>query len=387
MVDYRWRVSFHRSIDLGDARLRWPSDVFAVELDGVIRSNRTQSVVDLVHEAFDEPGELMRHLPVEPLVMGGSTRPTPRDGYFESLLAMAQHGSLPAFAPRAARWRERKGIPRSTSSAEVAGNSMRTQFSIVLVELDQLGYWDDAAHPPCVDDSYETLETLGDVVERELGRAIDLEFMPRASASEAGTVVGLDQLAEDEFFELVEIFHDLAARPRSRYFHEYGHDWHHSDFAGRTGRAIYRWRVNGVLSDAQLPYRLADQGELVGRLIATFDDGRSELLRIVSENASPEEQSRLDHAISLFLRRGSTVDETRSAVKNLADFLENERNLLKAELFSKDERALFEIANKFGIRHHEASQQADYDPAFLDWVFWWYLATIELTQRLLARQP
>ena len=24
--------------------------------------------------------------------------------------------------------------------------------------------------------------------------------------------------------------------------------------------------------------------------------------------------------------------------------------------------------------------------AFLDWVFWWYLATIELTDRILARQ-
>jgi hypothetical protein len=31
-------------------------------------------------------------------------------------------------------------------------------------------------------------------------------------------------------------------------------------------------------------------------------------------------------------------------------------------------------------------QRGDYDPVFLDWVFWWYLATVELTDRLLARQ-
>lgn len=31
-------------------------------------------------------------------------------------------------------------------------------------------------------------------------------------------------------------------------------------------------------------------------------------------------------------------------------------------------------------------QQGDYDPAFLDWIFWWYLAAIELTDRILARQ-
>jgi hypothetical protein len=26
------------------------------------------------------------------------------------------------------------------------------------------------------------------------------------------------------------------------------------------------------------------------------------------------------------------------------------------------------------------------DPAFLEWIFWWYLATIELTDQIIARQ-
>jgi len=47
---------------------------------------------------------------------------------------------------------------------------------------------------------------------------------------------------------------------------------------------------------------------------------------------------------------------------------------------------LFHIANQFGIRHQTAGQLRDYDPMFLEWIFWWYLATIELTDRLLARQ-
>ncbi len=33
-----------------------------------------------------------------------------------------------------------------------------------------------------------------------------------------------------------------------------------------------------------------------------------------------------------------------------------------------------------------AGQQADYDPAILDWIFWWYLATVELTNRIISRQ-
>jgi hypothetical protein len=56
--------------------------------------------------------------------------------------------------------------------------------------------------------------------------------------------------------------------------------------------------------------------------------------------------------------------------------LEERRQLIKAELGTPDEGALFQIANKFAIRHQRASQQADYDPAFLDWIFWWYLATV-----------
>ena len=65
--------------------------------------------------------------------------------------------------------------------------------------------------------------------------------------------------------------------------------------------------------------------------------------------------------------------------------LEERRQLIKAELGSADEGALFQIANKFAIRHQRAGQQADYDPAFLDWIFWWYLATVELTERIISR--
>jgi hypothetical protein len=53
---------------------------------------------------------------------------------------------------------------------------------------------------------------------------------------------------------------------------------------------------------------------------------------------------------------------------------------------SGDENALFHIANTFELRHLNERQKPDYNPAFLDWLFWWYLATVELTDRLLGRQ-
>ncbi len=59
---------------------------------------------------------------------------------------------------------------------------------------------------------------------------------------------------------------------------------------------------------------------------------------------------------------------------------------MKEELLKQDEGALFNIANNFQIRHLNEAQKRDYDPVFLDWVFWLNLATVELTDRLLARQ-
>jgi hypothetical protein len=44
------------------------------------------------------------------------------------------------------------------------------------------------------------------------------------------------------------------------------------------------------------------------------------------------------------------------------------------------------IANKFAIRHRNKDEQGNYDPAFLNWIFWWYLGTVELTDRIIRRQ-
>ena len=79
------------------------------------------------------------------------------------------------------------------------------------------------------------------------------------------------------------------------------------------------------------------------------------------------------------------MHDKRSAAITLALVLEERRNLLKEELLTKDEGALFQIANQFAVRHQNLDQRSDYDPAFRDWIFWWYLATIELTNRLMER--
>jgi len=81
------------------------------------------------------------------------------------------------------------------------------------------------------------------------------------------------------------------------------------------------------------------------------------------------------------------VPEERGAIMTLAGLLEQRRKgVLEMELMKGDSGALFDIANNFDLRHRRADQCTDYNPAFLDWIFSWYLATMVPTDQLLTRQ-
>ncbi len=104
--------------------------------------------------------------------------------------------------------------------------------------------------------------------------------------------------------------------------------------------------------------------------------GLEDLPEKALEAATPETADRVRHAIALFRSRTAGLEERRSAIIALAGILEERRGLLKAEVLTKDEGALFQIANGFAIRHQRADQRGDYDRAFLDRLFWWYLGTV-----------
>ena len=59
--------------------------------------------------------------------------------------------------------------------------------------------------------------------------------------------------------------------------------------------------------------------------------------------------------------------------------------MLKASLLKKDEGMLFQIANEFDVRHRDGKQYSDLGDEFQEWVFWMYLASVELTNRLISR--
>ena len=97
--------------------------------------------------------------------------------------------------------------------------------------------------------------------------------------------------------------------------------------------------------------------------------------------------NKVQAAVDRFRRYGSSIEDRHGAVRDLADILEFVRKEIKVVLLKKDESDLFELANKFGIRHFNESQKLEYDRAiWLSWIFYYYLATIHAFFHLAERQ-
>lgn len=270
-------------------------------------------------------------------------------------------------------WSQRR---RATVPSRLDMSAVAREFVRMVGSFRANGYFYKEFPDPCVDDRDVVYIDGGDVLRQTLG-------IPNLRwPLHDGQLLEV----EDALFDVIEALHDLVARPRSRWFHSYAScGWHYSQFALEPARVLYRSRVNQLLDRSDLGLRLADDGEDIGRLVAVTDDARADLLTRLANQPPGPLADRVRHGIALFRARGSTEHDKRSAILTLAGIIEERRPLLKDNLVKKDEGALFDIANNFALRHQDLKQQRDYDPAFLDWIFWWYLATIELTDNLLTR--
>ena len=192
---------------------------------------------------------------------------------------------------------------------------------------------------------------------------------------------------EPDLCDFVEVFHDLAARPTTGWHCDYDDcGWHPSTFSRTSGQVLYRWRMNRLLDQTALGYRLAGSGEDIGRMVRAMSGelGRTIDVMLDTEDGS---ETGVSHAIALFRDRDESREKKRSAVISLAGILEERRDILKEKPLTDAEKAIFEIPNKFELRHRGSDQHGDYGSEFLEWIFYWYLATIQLTDRLLTRQP
>ncbi|MFC5664828.1 hypothetical protein ACFP3U_17780 [Kitasatospora misakiensis] len=284
--------------------------------------------------------------------------------------------AFPIPTPRLPYWSERRTAPQTPSLTDLPTTARR--FAAVFDKLASTGYFSWAFGELCVDDDYEG--TLGPnpakTIHQELGRD---GLWPLFGH--------IKDYSLDDLCDIIEYLADQVRRPKRRTLHGHagcGYHYQHSYSADR-GLEIYRWQVNQVLSQSALGLTLTENGRLETAASGPIED----LVTTVraAENVHDADGMELEHALTQFRARGASEMDRRLAVVALAGILERRRGLIKEQLQSKDGGALFQIANQFGIRHQDAKQQKDYDPElYLEWVFYWYVATINLTNRIVASQ-
>ena len=182
---------------------------------------------------------------------------------------------------------------------------------------------------------------------------------------------------EEDLFDIIEFLFDQVSKPRTTggYYHSYGDcGWHYKYFDKKSGQDEFRAEINQLLLDYGSGYELSAEGEILN----LPETGMAPLLEAQLAKCDPENvKARVDNAILKFRRYRSSTEERREAVRELADVLEFLRPKLKDVITSNDESDLFNIANNFGIRHHNQKQKIDYDQSvWLPWMFYYYLGTI-----------
>ncbi|OMQ28578.1 hypothetical protein BK799_29655 [Rhodococcus sp. D-1] len=381
------------AMDLTDPEyaLKWPREVFIAEATEMMRADRdrqsfTADYAFLLQEAFAGSAPADEYLSIrgmaewtsEPAVAWGKSIQqiqtiTNNVPVVSELLRRANE--LQTAATRRPYFTRRNAVQEidERPSGQADWSTAKSRFSTFIARWQASGYFGETYPNGCVDVPDDQEANLTEKLAELYGRT-----PPSVTHSEP------DGWSDDEFCDLIELLHDLAARPRNRYYHDFSQCGHHySDHALRTGQMLYRILVNELLAATGIPVRLATEGEDRGRLITTTDDARTELLQLVAQQPTPQQAKQVGHAIALYRSRQSTREDKISAIRELMALLEPDRYaVLQGTEAEKDNDSLFRIANTYGIRHNKPTELRDYNIAFLDWMFWASLAMVQLCKEL-----
>lgn len=191
------------------------------------------------------------------------------------------------------------------------------------------------------------------------------------------------EYSEEDLFDIIEFIYDNISKPIEGFYHQYDDSWHYDKFDQNAGKDEFRQKINELLRDYRDGFELSENGEILVAIENGLDDlVKENLLEYDSKNID----GKLNGAILKFRLYRSSEDEKRDAIRDLVDVIEYLRPQIKNVLNSKDENDLFNIANSFGIRHHNEKQKTDYDKSvWYNWMFCYYLATIHAVLKLIKK--
>lgn len=190
--------------------------------------------------------------------------------------------------------------------------------------------------------------------------------------------------SEDDFFDVIEFLYQHVSKPTKGTRHDYGEcGMHWEIFNGYQGREQFRLKVNAVLSHYERKFEFVKTGEILHKPESGFEKLMEAEVPALDSNVT----ARVASAALRYRRHGATIDDRRQAVRDLADVLEYLKPEIRNYLTSADEKDLFNIANNFGVRHHNDKQKTSYDAGlWLSWMFYFYLSTIHVVVRKMGKE-
>lgn len=357
--------------------LSWPRELFEWEAKRILDTGSgfpADKIALLLEEAFEDADVAEQFRRMGPAVFSWTSEPQTNyasaEEWFTALLN--DKTRLRPFQPPR-YWAQRNNVHQQDEGTEpLAG--FAGQFFDLIKNFSETGYTPKVMPKWCPDADNPSEEWIS----RQISSAIRIPVAWEELTQNPGAV------SDDLIYSLVEYFHDQAQRPRTYSTHEYGGcGRHYSDYDAIAGRTIYRWRLNQLLRDHNIPLQLAAKGDELGRLVREFSPPFQDLVESqVTARTQPGDE--IAHAIRDFRSRGASIVVKRTAITLIANNFETRRQALKAHL-KKDEQDLFNIANNFKLRHRNDGQKEEYGHEFADWIFWNFLAAVELLDALERR--
>src|SRR5208283_2966818 len=152
--------------------------------------------------------------------------------------------------------------------------------------------------------------------------------------------------SEDGLFDMVEYLFINVSKPIDGHYHSWNDcGMHWETFNKNDGQIQFVIKINEILFHYRKAFELSPTGEMLQRP----EHGFEPIFKADIPSQDTNVTSRIDSATMRFRRHGSTIDDRRQAVRDLADVLEYLRPKVKELITKSDEQDLFNIANNFGI--------------------------------------
>ncbi|MEV5747926.1 HNH endonuclease signature motif containing protein [Actinoallomurus sp. NPDC052308] len=254
------RIPDNSRVELSDYELVWPPHLFVEEAVRIIGGSQrirsdNQAIKRLLEEAFRDENVADDFDRLTSSGFFGRNEPLTltADQFVREIVARVHE--IPMQSSPRPYWRRSSDGSKDQAAPDV--ERACREFAVLISEFAQNGYLDQAFPRGCVDDPGIIDVDPRLEIERRLGIVDAWPLDPRS-------------WDEDILFGLMEVFHDFVSRPRTAYYHDFSDcGMHYNGFATETGRKLYRWRVNRILKDSCIPYRISEIGESIGRIVST----------------------------------------------------------------------------------------------------------------------